>query len=49
MEIQYEKPFVIDFGSISEHTFTTPGGNVKGCQTNCKLDKFGEKSAIASP
>lgn len=49
MEIQYEKPFVVDFGSISEHTFTTPGGNPKGCRSNCHLDKFRENSGLASP
>ncbi len=44
----YEKPMVADFGSISDHTFATPGGQ-KGCQTNCKLDKFNELSALSSP
>jgi hypothetical protein len=40
----YETPVVTDFGSIVDHTFTTPGG-VKGCQVNCHLDKFNENSA----
>jgi hypothetical protein len=47
--MKYEKPIVTDFGSIVDHTFTTPGG-VKGCQTNCHLDMFNEQSALsASP
>ena len=47
--MDYEKPVVTDFGSIVDHTFTTPGG-VKGCQTNCHLDMFNEQSALsASP
>jgi hypothetical protein len=42
----YERPEVTDFGSIADHTFTTPGGNVKGCQANCHLDSFTENSAL---
>jgi hypothetical protein len=41
----YEAPEVTDFGSIVDHTFTVPSGTVKGCQTNCHLDKFTEQSA----
>jgi hypothetical protein len=41
----YEAPEVTDFGSIVDHTFTTPHGQVKGCQTNCHLDNFTEQSA----
>jgi hypothetical protein len=41
----YEKPTVVDYGSITDHTFQTPGG-VKGCQTNCHLDSFNEQSAL---
>jgi hypothetical protein len=43
----YEAPVVMDFGSISNHTFTTPGGRVKGCTENCHQDKFNEPSALA--
>jgi hypothetical protein len=44
--MRYEKPVVVDFGSITDHTFTTPGGNVKGCTVNCHLDSFLEQSAL---
>jgi hypothetical protein len=42
----YETPVVMDFGSIADHTFTTPHGAVKGCQTGCHLDNFTEQSAL---
>jgi hypothetical protein len=45
--MDYEKPVVTDFGSIVDHTFTTPGG-VKGCQVNCHIDMFQEQSALAA-
>lgn len=45
--MKYEKPEVTDFGSIADHTFTTPGGNVKGCTTNCHLDKYNENSGLS--
>ena len=48
MEIAYEAPEVVDYGSIADHTFTTPGTNVKGCTANCHLDSFTEQSAIPS-
>jgi hypothetical protein len=41
----YEKPELTALGSIVDHTFATPHGNVKGCQTNCHLDSFTEQSA----
>jgi hypothetical protein len=44
-ETTYEKPLVTDFGSISDHTFTTPSGKKKGCKTGCHIDMFGEMSA----
>jgi hypothetical protein len=44
----YETPVVTDLGSIADHTFTTPGGNPKGCQANCHLDNFTEQSALAA-
>jgi hypothetical protein len=45
----YERPEVMDFGSIADHTFTTPGGRTKGCQVNCHLDSFTENSALPAP
>lgn len=42
--LNYEAPTIVDYGSIVEHTFTTPGGAVKGCTVNCHLDKFNEHS-----
>jgi hypothetical protein len=45
--MKYEAPKVVDYGSIADHTFTTPGGE-KGCQTNCHLDMFNEQSANAA-
>jgi hypothetical protein len=44
----YEKPEVTDFGSIVDHTFTTPHGTVKGCTVNCHLDNFNEQSALTA-
>jgi hypothetical protein len=45
----YERPEVMDFGSIADHTFATPGGNEKGCTANCHLDSFTENSALPAP
>jgi hypothetical protein len=45
--VRYERPQIVDFGSITDHTFQTPGG-VKGCQTNCHIDNFGEQSALTT-
>jgi hypothetical protein len=45
----YERPEVVDYGSIADHTFMTPGGNVKGCRVNCHLDSFTEQSALPTP
>jgi hypothetical protein len=45
----YERPEVMDFGSIADHTFLTPGGREKGCQANCHLDSFTENSALPAP
>jgi hypothetical protein len=42
--MKYEKPEVMDFGSISDHTFTTPGGSVKGGKPPSKPDEHGELS-----
>ena len=41
----YEKPELVDLGSIVDHTFATPHGNVKGCTVNCHSDSFNEQSA----
>ena len=40
----YKAPTLIEYGPIGDHTFTTPGG-VKGCQDNCHLDSFTERSS----
>jgi hypothetical protein len=44
--LKYEAPKVVDYGSIADHTFQTPGGQ-KGCQTNCHIDSFSENSALS--
>jgi hypothetical protein len=48
MVIAYEAPEIVDYGSIADHTFTTPNGRVKGCTVNCHPDSFNEQSAIES-
>jgi hypothetical protein len=43
----YETPRLMEYGSIADRTFQTPGG-FKGCQENCELDPmFGEPSGIS--
>ena len=42
MKKTYKPPTLIQYGLIADHTFTTPGGHVKGCGLNCHLDNFGE-------
>jgi hypothetical protein len=42
----YETPVMLEYGSIADRTFQTPGG-VKGCQENCHLDNFGENSGLS--
>jgi hypothetical protein len=42
----YETPMLLEYGSIADRTFQTPGG-VKGCQENCHLDTFGENSGLS--
>lgn len=37
----YEAPVIRDFGSIGAHTFTTPGGDLKGTTGH---DPFAELS-----
>jgi hypothetical protein len=42
--MKYETPRITDFGSIGQHTFTTPGGHSKD-HIVCPLDPmFGEYS-----
>jgi len=44
----YKPPTLITYGPIGDHTFTTPGGNVKGCiPPACHLDSFSENSALS--
>jgi hypothetical protein len=42
----YEKPEIVDYGSIADHTFTRCGGvgPKVGDFRTCELDKFGECS-----
>lgn len=47
-KMAYKAPTLITYGPIGDHTFTTPGGNVKGCLTGCHLDSFVENSALAA-
>jgi hypothetical protein len=44
MQIPYEAPAIVDFGSIADHTFQTPGEGTKSSDTTFELDKFGEYS-----
>jgi len=45
-KLPYEAPRLVEYGSIGDRTFTTPGGNPKGCQDNCHLDSFLENSSL---
>jgi hypothetical protein len=51
MKLVYETPVIVDYGSIAQHTFATPHGQVKGCTVSCHLDNFNEQSAntVGSP
>ena len=42
----YEQPKLVEYGPITDCTFMLPGGNIKGCVTDCHLDKYGEQSGI---
>lgn len=46
--MSYEKPAVIDLGSIADHTWTLPGGNVKGGGDIVHLDRHCEFSGCTS-
>ena len=45
MKKAYVAPKLVEYGRIADCTFATPNGQVKGCQTDCHLDNFGEQSA----
>jgi hypothetical protein len=47
VKMEYEAPEVFDYGSIADHTFTTPGGH-KGCTVGCHLDNFNEQSSATA-
>lgn len=45
--MEYEKPVIVDLGSIAQHTFggTNPGGQTPGKDTRaCTKDNFGDES-----
>lgn len=42
----YERPEVVDFGSIADHTFNTPGEGDKG---TCGYDPMFAESSCPSP
>jgi hypothetical protein len=46
--MKYEAPVVVDHGSISDHTFQTPGKGTKSGNTTFQTDKFQEFSHPAS-
>jgi hypothetical protein len=48
MKKTYASPTLVAYGPIADCTFTTPHGQVKGCQVNCHLDNFGENSALST-
>lgn len=45
--MKYETPVIVDYGSIADHTYLTPGGEVKKCASDCHTDNFDEQSANA--
>lgn len=42
--MRWDDPAVMDLGSIKEHTFITPGGQMKGGKPPAKPDEHGELS-----
>lgn len=44
----YQAPAVVDYGSIADHTFQTPGQGTKSSDTHFLTDKFNEFSHPAS-
>jgi hypothetical protein len=45
--MRYECPELVQYGSIAEYTFTTPGGNIKGGDPCYHLDKYDETSGLS--
>jgi hypothetical protein len=45
--MKYNEPQLIEYGSILDRTFTTPGGNVKGGDPCYHLDKYDEMSGLS--
>jgi len=49
MKKAYEKPQLMEHGSMAELTLLNPSGMIKGCQENCHDDPmFTEPSGLAS-
>ncbi|HSK52742.1 MAG TPA: hypothetical protein VLA44_08305 [Clostridia bacterium] len=46
--IDYEAPAIVDFGSIADHTYQTPGQGTKSDDNTFETDKFGEFSHPAA-
>jgi hypothetical protein len=44
VQIDYEAPAIVDYGSIAEHTYDNPGQGDKSDDTTFETDKFGEYS-----
>jgi hypothetical protein len=42
--MRYEKPAIIDHGSIAQHTFDNPGQGDKSSDNTLETDKYGEFS-----
>ena len=42
MKKTYKPPTLIQHGPIADHTFTTPGGHIKGSVGTLHVDNFGE-------
>jgi hypothetical protein len=38
----YKSPTLMQYGHIADHTFTTPGGHIKGSVGTIHVDNFGE-------
>jgi hypothetical protein len=46
--VRYDKPEVVDYGTISEHTFDTPGSGDKSGIRSYATDSFEEFSHPAA-
>lgn len=42
--MEYTSPTIVDYGSVSDHTFQTPGKGTKSSNTTFVQDKYGEYS-----